>query len=268
MIEILYLPFFYRSLITIIFIGFSASYYGVFIVQRKMSFLGSGLAHSAFGGVALGILLGMQPLWIAIPFTLLFSIFITYFKEKSELSNDTIIGIFFSVAVSLGIIFLSLKDNYTTDAFTYLFGSLLSVQTVDVYISIVLAILTAATFFKLWSRWAYASFDYELAITDKVPVKKDNYLLSAAISITIVVAIKIIGIILISAYIVLPAAIARMVSKTFLQMTVVSVIIGILSGIIGLLISVLIDLPSGAVIVLFQSFILMIIFLFKQFVSK
>jgi zinc transport system permease protein len=264
MIEIFSLPFFYRALIIIILLGFTASYYGVFIVQRKMSFLGSGLAHSAFGGVALGILLGLQPLWIAIPFTLLFSIFITYFKEKSELSNDTIIGIFFSIAVSLGIIFLSLKDNYTTDAFTYLFGSLLSVQSVDVYTALILAVITIGTFFKLWSRWAYSTFDAELAITDKIPVKRDNYLLSAAIAITIVISIKIIGIILISAYIVLPAAISRMISKTFLQMTILSVIIGIISGVIGLIISVIIDLPSGAVIVLFQSCLLIFIFILKS----
>jgi zinc transport system permease protein len=264
MIEIISLPFFYRALIVIILIGFTASYYGVFIVQRKMSFLGSGLAHSAFGGVALGILLSVQPLLIAIPFTLLFSIFITYFKEKSNLSNDTIIGIFFSIAVSLGIIFLSLKENYTTDAFTYLFGSLLSVQQIDVWTAGVLSILTISTFFTLWSRWAYATFDPELALTDKLPVKRDNYLLSAAISVTIVISIKIIGIILISAYIVLPAAISRMIAKTFLQMTILSIIIGILTGIIGLFISVLIDLPSGAVIVLFQSLILIIVFIFKS----
>lgn len=262
MLEILTLPFFYKASIIIILIGFTASYYGVFIVQRKMSFLGSGLAHSAFGGVALGILLGLQPLWIAIPFTLLFSIFITYFKEKSKLSNDTIIGIFFSIAVSLGIIFLSLKDNYTTDAFTYLFGSLLSVQTIDLISSFILFIITISTFFSLWSRWAYSTFDTELALTDKIPVLRDNYILNSAIAITIVISIKIIGIILISAYIVLPAAISRMISKTFLQMTILSIIIGVLSGIIGLFLSVLIDLPSGAVIVLFQSILFIFTFLF------
>jgi zinc transport system permease protein len=264
MTEIFSLPFFTRAFFAIILLGFCASYYGVFIVQRKMSFLGSGLAHSAFGGVALGILMGFQPLWIAIPFTILISIFITYFKEKSALSNDTIIGIFFSIAVSLGIIFLSLKENYTTDAFTYLFGSLLSVQQVDVYIALALTLFTIITFFQLWSRWAYSTFDYELAITDRVPVKLDNYILTSAIALTIVISIKIIGIILISAYIVLPAAIARLLCRTFFQMTVLSVIFGILTGVAGLFLSVLIDLPSGPIIVLLQSLILIIVFIFRS----
>ncbi|OGU59849.1 MAG: manganese transporter [Ignavibacteria bacterium GWF2_33_9] len=264
MFEIFILPFFYRALIIIILLGFTASYYGVFIVQRKMSFLGSGLAHSAFGGVALGILLSVQPLIIAIPFTLLFAIFISYFQEKSNLSSDTIIGIFFSIAVSLGIIFLSLKENYTTDAFTYLFGSLLSVQLIDVWTSIILTILTTFTFFKYWSRWTYATFDYELAIADKLPVRKDNYILNSLIAITVVVSIKIIGIILISAYIVIPGAIARLLSKTFRQMTILAIIIGVVSGIIGLLISILVDLPSGAVIVLFQSILMISVFIFKR----
>ncbi len=262
--SILLYPFLIKSLIVVILIGFVASYYGAFVVQRQMSFLGSGLAHSAFGGVALGILLGVQPLWIAIPFTILTAIFIVYFKEKTSLHNDTLIGIFFSIAVSLGIIFLSLKENYTTDAFTYLFGSLLAVTTEDIYISAILFALTIATMFKLWSRWTYETFDLELAITDKLPVRLDNYLLSIAIATTVVVSIKIIGIILISAFLVLPSAISRLISKTFFQMTILSIIIGVLSGIIGLFISIYIDLPSGAVIILLQSIIFMFVFLFTK----
>jgi zinc transport system permease protein len=262
--SILLYPFLIKSLIIVILIGFVASYYGVFVVQRQMSFLGSGLAHSAFGGVALGILLGFQPLLVAIPFTILTAIFIVYFKEKTSLNNDTLIGIFFSIAVSLGVIFLSLKENYTTDAFAYLFGSLLSVNTNDIYISAILFFLTITTMFKLWARWSYETFDLELAISDKLPVKLDNYLLTIAIATTVVVSIKIVGIILISAYLVLPSAIARLVSKTFFQMTIISIILGVFSGILGLFISIYVDLPSGAVIVLIQSVIFLIMFLLTK----
>jgi ABC-type Mn2+/Zn2+ transport system permease subunit len=120
MIEIFSLPFIQRAAIAGVLIGFVTSYYGVFIVQRKLSFLGSGLAHSAFGGAALGLLLDTEPLWVALPFTIIISILIVYLKEKSKLSGDTSVGILFSVAVALGIIFLSLKKGYTNDAFTYL----------------------------------------------------------------------------------------------------------------------------------------------------
>lgn len=264
LIELLFSSFVLKAMLVIILIGFSASYYGVFIVQRKMSFLGNGLAHSAFGGVALGILLDTQPLLIAIPFTILIALMIAYFKEKSELSNDALIGVFFSFAFALGIVFLSLKDTYTTDAFTYLFGSVLSVDTQDIFVSMLLVIFTIFTFFSYWNRWAYTTFDSDLAIADRIPVRKDNYILSVAISVAIVVAIKIIGIVLISSFIVLPATIARLISRTFFEMTVKSVVIGIVTGIIGIIISVIIDLPTSAIIILLQSLIFFIVFLFKR----
>lgn len=263
MIELLTSNFIINAFIAIILIGFSASYFGVFVVQRKLSFLGSGLAHAAFGGVALGILLDAQPLIVAIPFTIVISLLITYFKEKSELSNDTLIGVFFSFAFALGIVFLSLKETYTTDAFTYLFGSILSINSTDLYISGAMAIFSLYTFFEFWSRWAYTTFDYELAITDRLPVKFDNYVLTVSISLIIVISVKIVGIVLISSYLVLPAAIARIYARTFFQMTIFSIIIGIITGLLSIVLSVLIDLPTSAVIIIFQS----ILFIFSLLIK-
>ncbi|NLO19043.1 MAG: metal ABC transporter permease [Ignavibacteria bacterium] len=253
MIEIFSLAFIQRAAVAGILIGFVTSYYGVFIVQRKLSFLGSGLAHSAFGGAALGILLETEPLWVALPFTIIISILIVYLKEKSKLSGDTSIGILFSLSVALGIIFLSLKKGYTSDAFTYLFGSILSVQKIDLLFSLLLALLSVATFFSQWKKWAYATFDAELAQADRVSVVKDDYLLSILISVTIVVSIKVVGIVLLTAFLVIPAASSRLISSTFYQMTIYSIIIGVLSSFIGLIASIQMDLPTGAVIILIQT---------------
>jgi len=110
MSEFFTMPFLQRALIAGIMVGFLASYYGVFIVQRRMSFLGSGLGHAAFGGVALGLLLNVQPLWVAIPFTVIVSLAISLLREKTKLAADTAIGILFSLSVALGIIFLSFKQ--------------------------------------------------------------------------------------------------------------------------------------------------------------
>ena len=253
MIEIFSLAFIQRAAVAGILIGFVTSYYGVFIVQRKLSFLGSGLAHSAFGGAALGILLETEPLWVALPFTIIISIHIVYLKEKSKLSGDTSIGILFSISVALGIIFLSLKKGYTSDAFTYLFGSILSVQKIDLLFSLLLALLSVATFFSQWKKWAYATFDAELAQADRVSVVKDDYLLSILISVTIVVSIKVVGIVLLTAFLVIPAASSRLISSTFYQMTIYSIIIGVLSSFIGLIASIQMDLPTGAVIILIQT---------------
>lgn len=264
MFDFLLLPFMQRALAAGILTGFLGSYYGVFVVQRKMSFLGSGLAHAAFGGVALGLLLETQPILVALPFTLIASILITYVKENTDLSIDTSIGILFAVSVALGIIFISLNTRYTADAFSYLFGSILTVTYTDLYLTIGLTVLTIITIFNCWSRWAYATFDQELAKTDRHKVNKYNYLLSVLISITIVVAIKLVGIILIAAFLVIPAAAARLISGTFLKMTITAIIIGVMSSVIGLPASFWLDLPSGATIILSQAIIFLSFFIVKK----
>ncbi len=264
MLDFLNYTFMQNALLAGVLIGFLASYYGVFVVQRKMSFLGSGLSHSAFGGVALGILLNTEPLWIAIPFTMLVAIAIVYLKDKTGIETDTSIGILFSVSVAIGIILLSLRTNYSGDAYSYLFGSILSVSTNDIIVTAILSVITLATFFFKWASWAYASFDSELAISDKINVLRDDYLLNVLIAITIVVAMKIVGIILISAFLVIPAASGKIISKTFFQMTIISIIIGITSSIVGLILSYYFDIPSGAVIILFQTLIFLIFGIIKR----
>ena len=262
MVEILSLPFMQRALLGGAMVGFLASYYGVFVVQRGLSFLGSGLAHAAFGGVALGLLLQTEPLWVALPFTILVAIGIAWVRYRTQLSGDTAVGIFFSVSMALGIVFLFLRREYTADAFTFLFGSILAVTKTDILITLIVVVITLFTY-PLWKRWAYASFDRELAQTDHLPVIKDDYLLSILIAITVVVAIKVVGIVLIAAFLVIPAATARVLSRTFRMMTVISVIIGVLGALAGLIVSYYIDIPSGATIILIQALLFFISMLIR-----
>lgn len=263
MFEIFSLPFLQRAIIAGALVGFLSSYYGVFVVQRGMGFLGSGLAHAAFGGVAIALFFNQEPLIVAIPFTILISIGITYVKEKTNLAEDTTIGIFFSVSMALGIIFISLKKTYSSDAFNYLFGSILAVNNNDIIITAVLALITILLF-PYWKRWAYSSFDRELAFTDKIKVNFDDYLLNILVAITIVVSIKVVGIVLIAAFLVIPAASSRLVVRTFSKMTILSIFLGITSAFFGLLISYYLDIPSGATIILLQA----IIFFFFMFIRS
>lgn len=252
MIEILSYPFMQRAFAASVLVGFLASYYGVFVVQRGLGFLGSGLAHAAFGGIALGLLLSAEPLSIAVPFTIIIAIGITWVKNKTQLGSDTTIGIFFSVSMALGIIFLFLRKQYTSDAFTYLFGSILSVSMTDVFIT-GLILLVTVSLFPFWKRWAYSSFDRELAKADRIPVELDDYILSVMIAVTVVVSLKLVGIVLIAAFLVIPPAAARLMSRSFRRMTIVSITIGILTAIAGLWFSYFLDLPSGATIILLQA---------------
>jgi len=262
-IEIITMPFFLKALIAGLLVSYLGSFYGVFVVQRRMSFLGDGLAHAAFGGIALGLLLQTEPLWIALPITVIISILITLMKEKTNLEMDTSIGIFFAVSMALGIVFISIRKNYSVDAFSYLFGSILLVQTIDLVFASILALVTIVLSFRYWKRWAYATFDSELARTDRLSTHFDDYLLSVLIAITIVLSIKMVGILLIASFLVIPAATAKLVSLRFYSMTMNSIIIGLLSTLFGILISILLNMPTGAVIILTQAIFFLIALVFS-----
>ncbi len=250
--EALSYPFMQRALVAGVLVGFLASYYGVFVVQRGLSFLGSGLAHATFGGVALGLLLQVEPLWIAIPFTVVVALGIIWARERTRLGADTTIGIFFAVSMALGIVFLSLRKNYSADAFTYLFGSILAVSPADLWATGGVVLLTLALL-PFWNRWAYATFDRELAAADRHRTVRDDYVLSIAMAVTIVVSVKLVGVVLIAAFLVIPAASARLVARRFITMTLGSVGIGMASALTGLLISYQLDIPSGPSIILLQA---------------
>ncbi|GMU91650.1 MAG: zinc ABC transporter permease [Candidatus Hydrogenedentota bacterium] len=244
--------FMQRALIGGALVGFISGYFGVFIVQRRMAFLGSGLAHAAFGGVALGILIDASPLWVALPFTVVVALAIVWIRERTALAEDTAIGVLFAVSMALGIVFISIKEGFAGDAFAYLFGSILAVSRQDLILAAATAILSICTF-PLWRAWAYASFDRNLARTDRHQVIRHDFALAAAMAVAVVVSIKLVGIVLIAAFLVLPAASARVVSKTFRQMTMLSVLIGVISPLIGLYVSYFANLPSGATIILMQA---------------
>lgn len=252
MLEALSLPFFQRALAVGVLVGLLASYYGVFVVQRRLSFLGVGLSHAAFGGVAIGLLAGTNPIWAALPFTVLVALGITWITQRGTMSGDTAIGVFFAVSLALGVVLLSFRHAYVAGAFTYLFGSILAVRPADLWIVGAIAVVTIVTG-PLWGRWAYATFDRDLARADGLPVQRDDYVLSVLLAVTIVAAVKIVGIVLAAAFLVIPAATARLVASTFSTMTLASLVVGGTTAVGGLVLSYAFDLPSGATIILVQA---------------
>ncbi len=252
MLELLTLPFMQRALLAGLLVGLTASYFGVFVVQRRMSFLGSGLAHAALGGVALGLFLGAEPLYVALPFTVLVALLIAWVRERTELGGDTAVGIFFSLSVAFGVVLLALRSEYTADAMAYLFGSILAVTPADLW---AVGLVAAATLLLVpfWERWAYATFDRDLARADRLPVLFDDYLLTAMVAAVVVSAVKVVGILLVAAFLVIPAATARLFSKTFAQMTLLAMLFGVVGVVLGLIASYLYDVPSGATIILVES---------------
>ena len=248
------LPFMQRALLAGLLVALMSSVLGVFVVQRGLSFLGDGLAHAAFGGVALGLLVGVsQPLWVALPFTLLASLGIAWVRDRTQLSSDTAIGIFFAVSVALGVIFISLETDYSVDAWNLLFGSILGIGRQELWIIAGVTPLGLGLLGLLWGRLAYATFDAELAQTDGVKTRPLEYLLFALAAVVIVVSVRVVGAILIAAYLVIPAAAARLVARSLFQMTLLSVVFGLLSTVVGLVASFFLEVPSGSTIILTQA---------------
>ena len=257
--DIFQYPFMQRALLAGLMVALTSALLGVFVVQRGLSFLGDGLAHAAFGGVALGLLLGVsQPLWVALPFTFVAALGIAWVREHTALSSDTAIGIFFAVSVALGVMFISLQREYQTDAWHWLFGSILGVGRQDLAIIAGVTLLSLSAFGLLWGRLAYATFDAELAQTDGVRVGWLEYLLFGLAAVIIVTSVKVVGVILIAAYLVIPAASARLVSRSLFQMTLLSVAIGLLSTALGLVLSYFLDVPSGSTIILTQALVFVV----------
>jgi zinc transport system permease protein len=250
--EALQLPFMQRAVLAGLLVGGLASYLGVLVVQRRLSFLGDGLAHAAFAGVGLGLLLYQEPLWVALPFTVLVSLAITWVRAKSSLGDDTTIGIFFAVSVALGVLFMSMRQDFAPDAVAYMFGSILTVTSADLWAMGLVALVVLAML-PLWPHWAYTTFDRELALADRKAVSLQDYALSVIIALVVVTSVKVVGIVLIAAFMVIPAAAARLLTQTFAAMALVAVAIGVLSVLPGLALAYLFDIPAGSAVVLLQA---------------
>jgi zinc transport system permease protein len=192
------------------------------------------------------------------------SLLITQINKRTKISIDAAIGILFSAATALGIIFISLKTGYVGDAYSYLFGTILAISNLDVTIISVFFVIAMSIIIKYWGKFAYITFDRELAISDGINVNLADNLLSILLAISIVISIKIVGIVLISAFLVLPAAIARLFSNTFSKMTIISIIIGCITTLIGLYLSFILDLPTGATIIILQSLIFGVVALCRK----
>jgi len=245
------LAYMQRALAAATMVGVLAGFFGVFVVQRGLGFFGSGLAHAAFGGIALGLVVSVHPLVVALPFTMLAAAGMVWMRDRSGLRADTIIGIWSSLAMALGMMLMAHQRDVRIDPMVYLFGSLLAVGNIDL-IAIGCVVAIVLTLAPLWPRWAYIAYDAELARTDGVSVFLHDLLYSMSLAGLVVVACKVAGILLISAMLVLPAATARLVSTRFASMTLMSVAIGGLLSALSLWPAYHLDLPLGPAIVATQ----------------
>lgn len=247
--EVLALEFMQRALATGIVLGVVLATISFFVVLRNFSFIGVGVSHSAFGGVALGALLGVSPTGVAIPFAVLVANAIGLVSRRGRIGVDTAIGIFFPLAMALGIIFIGLSDRYNVDLFGYLFGNILAVTTGDLVLTMVLgaAILTLTILF--FKEFLFIAFDEEVARANGLPVVLLDHLLLTMLALAVVISIKVIGIVLVSALLVIPGATAVQLTRHCNYALLYSILCALVTTVGGLILSYYVDLPSGATIV-------------------
>ncbi|HEX7408690.1 MAG TPA: metal ABC transporter permease [Candidatus Binatia bacterium] len=250
MTELLSYGFMQRALIAGVLVGVLCGVLGFFVVLKRMSFIGVGISHSAFGGIAIGVLLGIEPLIAAAVFATIVAWAIGWLSRTGRLHEDTSIGILFSSSMALGVALISLSRTYQVDLFGYLFGNILSVSSTDLWLLAGISLFVLAAVVLLFKEFLFLSFDEEVARASGLPVSALWFLLLTCLALAVVAAIRVVGIILVEALLVIPAAIGYQVAQGYRAMVCVSVLSAVTAAIAGLFISYFFNVAAGATIVL------------------
>ncbi|MFA9463140.1 MAG: metal ABC transporter permease [Velocimicrobium sp.] len=223
---------------------------GVIVVEKKLVMMSGGIAHTAYGGVGLGYLLGFEPIIGAFLFSVCAAMGVGYIKRKGGVQTDVIIGLFWSLGMALGIVFIALMPGYPPDLNSYLFGNILSVTKLDLQLMIILTFIVVAVVMALFNDWKAYLFDEEFAFIIGIKTAALEYLLLILVAMTVVVLIRVAGIIMVLALLTAPAASASMLSEKLKTRMIYAIILGVFFCITGLWISYSMNIASGACIVI------------------
>ncbi len=250
-LEIFTYGFMQRALISGIAIALLCSVVGLFLVLRRYSLFGDAVAHSSFGGIALGLLLGIYPVWTAYVISIISALIITRIKQKFDISGEASVAILLSSGIAIGLILISISGGFSVDIFSFLFGSILLVSTEDTILILGLTGAILIVILLLYRELVYSTFNEDQAKVSGIPVEKINYLIVFIAGITVVTSIQLVGILLISALFVIPNVTAIMFGRSFKQTAILSISFAISAVVIGILISYLLDItPSGSIVML------------------
>ena len=223
---------------------------GVYIVIKKMVFISGGISHASFGGIGLGYLAGISPVLGALFFAVISALGMGLVTRRTRLPEDTAIGIMWATGMALGIIFIGMTPGYAPDLFSYLFGNILTVPPSDLIIMLVLDIVILSVVVLLYKGFLVISFDEEFGTVTGIPTERLFLILLSLISLTVVVLIRVVGIILVIALLTIPAAIARKYTHNMKIMMLLSIMFCAVFTVCGLWLSYELDLASGATIIL------------------
>lgn len=264
MIEALQYGFMRNAVAAGVLVSIACGIIGTYIVTNRIVFLSGGIAHAAYGGIGLGYLLGINPVYGAIAFSLFSALGMGIIHRRTKERSDTIIGIMWAVGMALGIIFLDLTPGYKADLMSYLFGSILAVPSGDLITMLILNLIILTLVVLYYRDLQAISFDETFAFVVNVPVDHLYLLLVGMVALTVVMTMRIVGLIMVIALLTIPPAIAGLFVKDMKRMMLFSSILSILFTFAGLMLSYYLNLTSGATIILIAGVSYFISFLIKK----
>ncbi len=255
--------FFQHAILAAMLMSVTCGIIGTYIVSRRMVFISGGITHTSFGGVGLGYYLGFPPLAGAAIVAVLAALTTENLTRRKILRNDSIIAILWSLGMAIGIIFVYLSPGYAPNLLSYLFGSILTVTSTELWLMLALSMVVVTVFVLFYRPILYVAFDEQFARIRGIPVMLVNYLLIILVALTIVLSIRLAGIILVLSILTIPQNISNLFTNRFSHIMAGSVFLGFVASILGLVLSYYLDIPSGASII----FTLVILYLVARLIK-
>ena len=232
---------------------------GVYVVVKRIVFISGGISHASFGGIGLGYFLGIDPVLCVIPFGIASALVIGEVRRRTLLSEDTAIGVIWAMGMALGIMLIALTPGYAPDLLSYLFGNILMVSRSTLWVMLALDVIIVSVVCLLYKEFLAITFDEEFATVIGIPAHKLYLVLLCLIALTVVMLIRVVGVILVIALLTIPAAASRRLTNDLRKMMGLSILFAALFCITGLYLSYLFDLPSGSTIVLVSGVVFLLI---------
>ncbi len=262
--QALQFDFMRNALLAGVLVSLAAGIVGVYVVLNRVTILSGGIAHAAYGGGGMAYYFGFDPLLGGIIFSLLASLLMTMVQRQAKQRTDMLIGVMWAVGMAVGIVFVDKSPGYKVDLMSYLFGSLLAVSPREILIILILDIIVLLTVFALYRSLLAISYDETFATVRGVPVQVISLILTALIALTVVMMMRVVGLILVIALLTLPAAIANLFARDMRQMMALASGLGVLFTVSGLWLSYSYNLTSGATIILVAASVYLVALLLKR----
>ncbi len=259
--------FIQRAYLAGAFVGALSAVLGLFLVLRRFSLIGDGLSHVSFGAIALGLFLGLPPFSVTVPVAILASYFILRLSHRTRLYGDAAIGVVSASGVAIGVVLASLGGGFNVDLMSYLFGNILAVSPTEVLWSVVLSVVVILLSVLFYHDLFSTTFDEEFARVSGIRADALSALLSALTAVSVALSIRVVGVMLVSALLVLPAVSALQIARSFRVALVLSALFSVSSVLFGITLSFLADLPAGGVIVLSSLVVFLVLLGWKRLVS-